>query len=118
MKKKEVIANLKKALDPTNDLSCYYNPLTSEISEVKKKDNWISIEPLNEEILGCISDFIYETEDEFLENEMDKTLKSKTPLKSFINYLIGKKSLTKNWNQWKDVWLEEQALDFLEDVED
>ncbi len=117
MKKKEIVQELMKALDPTNDLSCYYNPLTSEISKEKKNDNWIYIEPLNEEVLSCISDFIYETEDEFLESEMEKTIKSKTPLKSFLNYLIGKKTLTKNWNKWKNLWLEEQALDFLDDVE-
>ena len=115
MEKKKVVEELMKALDPTNDLVGYYNPLTSEISE-KKNNNWIYIEPLNEEILESISDFIYEIEDEFLETEMKKELKSKTPLKSFINYLIGKKTLTKNWNHWKNIWLEEQALDFLDDV--
>lgn len=118
MKRKEVVEELKKALDPTNNFIGYYNPLTSEISEVKTNNNWIKIEPLSEEILSCISDFIYETEDEFLEKEMEDVIKSRTPLISFMNYLIGKKTLTKNWNSWKDEWLDEQASDFLEDVED
>jgi hypothetical protein len=117
MKNNKIIDELIKALDPTNDLSCYYDPLTSEISNEKKNGNWIYIEPLSDEIFSCISDFIYETEDEFLEKEMNNAIKSRTPLKSFLNFLTGKKKLTKYWNQHKNKWLKQQAFDFLDDVE-